>query len=191
MKGRTKMARRVKKIGRVISLPEVWSPVDEKGDKLKDAAGNIVKYHLGSGKIKIFNLLDREEAEIREKTGEVAFANDANGVLRQALKTNEIKTREEIFLARTTGLDSNDRYWEGFFDDQDPPQPMACTEKNLRIWAYETPIYLFVCYVGKLLDAEAEQRATESEKNLLNSLSAKPDSEKPQSPETEVAQNAS
>lgn len=161
------MPKRIKKSGVIVDIPEVW--------KTKDAVtGKEIELFLGGGRIKIFNVLDREEAEIREKTGSLNFVSDDSGAARQAIKTNEILFREETFLARTTGSESNDRFWEGFEDGNG--NPMNCTEENIRKWAYETPIYLFVCHVGKLLDAEAENRATEEEKNSLSSFMPQPES---------------
>jgi hypothetical protein len=159
------MPKKVKKTGVIVTIPETWEMIDPVSGKKTDL-------FLGGGRVKIFNVLDREEAEIREKTGSLNFVTDDSGNVRQATKTNEILFRELTFLARTTGLDSSDCFWEGFEDEND--NPMNCTTENRRKWAYETNLYLFVCHVGKLLDAEAENRASEEEKNSLRLLAGTP-----------------
>lgn len=155
------MPRKVRKSGVIVEMPEKWKTKEP-------GTGRDIEYFLGGGRVMIFNVLDREDAEIRRKVGSLNFVTDDSGAVRQATRTDEVLFREETLLARLTGKESNDCFWEGFEDENG--NPMGCTEKNIRAWAYETPFYLFVCHVGKLLDAEAENRATEAEKNSLNSF---------------------
>ena len=160
--------KRTAKKGHIVEIPEIWEHVSKKGEKTKYFLGNEAPNEGVKSKIKIFNITDREEIELRKKNGGVSFVMGPEGEMQQQYRQDEQASQEGRFLLRTMGNDSNDCYWEGMYGDDG--NPMGCTEGNLRMMALEAGLYLFVEHVGNLLDKEATRLATEEEKNSLKLL---------------------
>lgn len=152
--------RLTKKISRVITLPDVWewNPLDDDGEPI---LRNPVKYELGPGKIKVFSLSQEEKCAVMDAS---TVATVTGG--QAAFRTTEKAARENQIVARLGGENGS---WSGF--ESADGEPLNCTTKNQAKFAHHEGLRIFVLqHVGPMLDAEAEGRATEEEKNSLKLL---------------------
>jgi hypothetical protein len=169
------MPRLTKKISEIVTLPlkwqSTWNPTvfDEETGREKPIYKELPEYELGPGKVKIFSLSKEELSRIQTRCVKQMVVE---GKLYPMLDTKMVQETE--FVERLGGTSG---WWENFLG----PGPdgkeveLNCTTENQRRFAYDDGLRTFVCHhVGPILDKIADGKASEEEKNLLNSLLGQP-----------------
>lgn len=163
------MPKIIKQISQVVRIPDKWVYEDD---------GESHEFELGGGVVKVFSVSEQDFAEIQDRAYDTTFSGGNVAVRFSNKISNEL-----VFSAR---LGKEKGAWEGFFGPDD--EPLNCTVENQKKFAHFQGLRLFVNnHVGPMLDKVANNKAEESEKNLLKSLSMKPAEEKPRQG-TEVAE---